>query len=401
MLSVAEAQARVTQDLPVTGQEWVPLNAALGRVLARDIEARRDQPPAAVSAMDGFAVRADDCATGQTLDCIAEVPAGQLPPSPIGAGQAMRVFTGALLPAGTDAILIQENAAFDGRTVTVNEPPKAGQFIRRRGLDFSMGDIGLRASTKLDPRAIGLAAAFGHAVLPVRQRPRVGLLATGDELTRPGEPGTAASIFSSNTPALMAMITAWGGEAVELGIAKDTAESLLEHLTGAGNFDILVTSGGASVGDYDLIKPVLGKAGLSLDFWKIAMRPGKPLIFGTYNDAKFLGLPGNPVSASVCAIMFLRPMIRTFLGLPATMVIRTGRLGRALPANDQRQDYLRAAICDDGNGLVTVNPAPKQDSSMFNTFAQAQALAIRPPHDPAKDVDESIDFIMLEDVLQS
>jgi molybdopterin molybdotransferase len=380
MLAVAEAQARIWAAFSPAPDEWVGLDRGLGRVLAASLAARRDQPPLAVSAMDGYAVRAADTTDPQCrLEVVGEIQAGSVWPGELLPGQALRIFTGAPLPRGADAILIQEDAEADGGGVRCREPVEPGRFVRPQGLDFGAGWIGLPAGRLLDPRALGLAAAMGHAWLPVRRRPRVGLLATGDELRFPGETPGLSQIIASNSVALAAMIRAWGGEPVDLGICPDRSDALAEALADAAGLDLLVTAGGASVGTYDLVRSALEEAGLALDFWQIAMRPGKPLAFGRLGGMPVLGLPGNPVSAAVCAIVFLRGALRRRLGLGPELPVERARLATAVPANDRREDYLRASLEPGDDGVPSVRPARRQDSSMLATLAQADALVVRPP----------------------
>lgn len=402
MLPVAEAQARILAPLPRMPVEWTALPQALGRVLAQDLQARRDQPPVAVSAMDGYAVRAADTAEpGRVFRVVGEIPAGRLLDRAVGPYEAVRIFTGGPVPEGTDAIVIQENAeVLDGgvRFATAVEP---GRFIRQAGLDFRAGWIGLAAGTLLDARALGLAATMGHVWLPVRRRPRIGLLATGNELRWPGEAPDAGEIVSSNSVTLAAMVQGWGGVPVDLGIAADDPASLAAAIRAAAGLDLLLTTGGASVGDYDLVRTVLGEAGLTLDFWTIAMRPGKPLLSGRLGELSVLGLPGNPVSAGVCAIVFLRSTLQTMLGLPVRLPQRRARLANAAwEANDQRQDHLRGRYVDGDEG-VWVETAARQDSSMFATFAHADALAVRPPHDPPRRHGDAITIIDMREALDS
>lgn len=399
MLSVEEARARILAAVRLTPREIVHLVAAHRRVLAQDLAARRSQPPASVSAMDGYAVRAEDAdRAGVVLRVVGEVPAGRSFDRPLAAGEAVRIFTGALLPEGADAILIQEHARAEGDRVVVERPVLRGRYVRPKGLDFELGWIGLRAGTRLDGRALGLAAAMGHAWLPVRRRPRVALLSTGDELTPPGESPVGSQIIASNGITLAALVEAWGGEVVDLGIARDDPKELAAILSEARGVEFVVTSGGASVGSYDLVQATATSLGLTLDFWKIAMRPGKPLIFGRFGDAAFLGLPGNPVSAAVCAIVFLRAALHAAQGLPADLPLTEAVLASDLPANDERQDFLRAFFTD-AAGWRQIRPAPVQDSSMFATFAHADALIVRPPFDPPRRAGERVRIVELAQVL--
>ena len=275
-----------------------------------------------------------------------------------------------------------------------------GTFVRAAGLDFAAGWTGLAAGTVLDARALGLAAAMGHLWLPVRRRPRIGLLATGNELRWPGETPQGSQIVSSNTVTVGAMVTGWGGSAVDLGICPDDGTALTARVREATGLDLLVTTGGASVGDYDLVRQALGREGLALDFWKIAMRPGKPLLFGRLGALPVLGFPGNPVSAGVCAIVFLRLALQRMLGLTTGLPERRARLANPLAANDQRQDYLRGTHVEI-EGELRVATAPRQDSSMLATFAAADALVVRPALDPARAVGDTVTLTDLREALDS
>jgi molybdopterin molybdotransferase len=393
MIAVDEAIARIAGAFRPVAAEMAALENAAGRVLAADIASRRTQPPHPLSAMDGWAVRAADAAApGARLAIAGQSAAGSPHAGTLGPGQAVRIFTGAWLPDGADAIIIQEDASRDGDHVVLNIAAQAGRHIRAAGIDFREGQTGLTAGTRLGFRHISLAAAMNHAALPVRRRPRIALLATGDELVRPGEQPGAAQIVNSNSHGLAAFIAARGGEAVDLGIAPDRADRLEAMARGASGCDLLVTLGGASVGDHDLVQTVLAEGGAALDFWKIAMRPGKPLMFGrTGFGVPLLGLPGNPVSALVTALLFLRPALAAMLGCDDPLPRRTARLGRDLPANDQRQDYLRATLAADG----TATPLPVQDSSMLSALARADGLLLRAPHAPAAKAGDAVEVILL------
>ncbi len=396
MIPVEEARARILSAVRPAALEWLPLTAALGRVLACDLAARRSQPPLPVSAMDGYAVRSTDVREpGVELELVGEVPAGHLFGAPLGAGEAVRIFTGAPMPEGADAVLIQERAERKGSRVRALEAVSPGRFVRPAGLDFQQGWIGLSAGRVLDPRALGLAAAMGHGWLPVRRRPRVAILATGDELVWPGETPHGSQIVSSNNPTLAAMVRCFGGDPIDLGIVPDRVEALLSVLDQADGVELVVSSGGASVGSYDLVQEAVLARGLKLDFWKVAMRPGKPLIFGRLGEIPFLGLPGNPVSAAVCALVYLRAALRQALGLPTELPVRQARLARALDANDEREDYLRGFWeCADAPE-PRVRPADRQDSSMFATFTHADLLIRRPPHDPPRSAGDPVEVIDL------
>jgi molybdopterin molybdotransferase len=399
MLSVAEAQDRIWAAFDPLPAEWVTLDGALGRTLASDLAAKRDQPALPVSAMDGYAVRAvDTLDPGRPLRVVTEIAAGMIWDRELQPGEAARIFTGAVVPAGADTILIQENASTEGAEVRALEPAPAGRFVRPRGLDFTTGWRGLPAGRLLDPLALGLAAAMGHVWLPVRRRPRIGLLATGDELRWPGETPGPGQLISSNTTALAGFVRQWGGEPVDLGISPDRESDLLDAIDSAAGLDLLVTSGGASVGDYDLIQPALKQRGLELDFWKIAMRPGKPLIFGRLGPMPVIGFPGNPVSSSVCAIVFLRGAMQRLLGRAPELPVGEASIASSLPPNDQRQDYLRATLDRDSAGRVQAHAAGRQDSSMFATMASADALIIRPPHAPAVESGALVPIVSLREI---
>jgi molybdopterin molybdotransferase len=364
--------------------EWVHLGAAHGRVLAEDLVATRDQPPHAISAMDGYAVRAADLAGGgATLRLVGAAPAGGAFEGAIGPGEAVRIFTGGPLPAGADAIALQENATAEGERVRLEGRVEPGTYVRPAGLDFEQGEVALPAGKRLSARDIGFAAALNHAWLSVRRRPRIAVLATGDELVMPGQPLQAHQIVSSNSAALAAMIATWGGEACDLGIAADRPEALAAVVSRLTGVDLVVSLGGASVGERDLVRTVLARHGLAIDFWQIAMRPGKPLMFGRVHDVPLLGLPGNPVSVGVCAVLFVRAAICVLLGLDPAPPEVPAVLGAPLGANDRRQDYLRGQVEWQGDGRLSVLPAPRQDSSMLATFARADCLIKRPPHAPA------------------
>jgi len=399
MLSVAEAVAKVVSGFAPLATETVALDSALGRALAEDVPARVDSPPLDVSAMDGYALRAADAASAPaTLALVGVSAAGRPFAGAVGPGQCVRILTGAVLPDGADAIVIQEDAEVAGDAVTIGEAPRPGRWIRRAGMDFRRGDVMLTAGRRLNGRDIGLAAAMNVPWLAVRRRPRVAILATGDELVMPGEPLAPGQIVGSNGLAVAAYVTAFGGLPLVLGIARDDAGSLARMLAGARGADLLVTIGGASVGDHDLVRQALADQGLDLGFYRVAMRPGKPLIFGRLGEVPVLGLPGNPVSVGVTSLLFLRPAMRAMLGLadrqgPAP----TARLGRDLPANDQRQDYLRSrlTVADDGEAVAT--PFEAQDSALMARFAEADCLVVRPPFAPPARAGERVEIVPLDE----
>jgi molybdopterin molybdotransferase len=398
MLSVEEARRRILEALSPTPAETLPLAAAWGRVLARPVLSRVTQPPADVSAMDGYAVRAADAAEGARLAVIGTAPAGHPFDGQVGPGQAVRIFTGGFVPPGADAILLQEDAeAADGQ-VRVNESVRAGRWVRRRGLDFTEGEELLPAGRRLTARDIGLAAAANHPWLAVHRAPRIGILATGDEIALPGDPIPPGGIVSSNAHALAAMVRAGGGDPLVLPIAPDDSEAIAAAAAAARACDMLVTTGGASVGDHDLVQSALGPEGFALDFWKIAMRPGKPLIWGRLGHTPVLGLPGNPVSALVCGVVFLLPALQRLSGVAGPLGARTvsARAGAALAENDRRFDHLRARLEPSAeDGALVATPFPVQDSSMLKTMARAEGLILRPPHAPALPAGASVEVIPL------
>jgi len=384
LLPVEDALERMLEGLQPTGAERVGLDAALGRTLAGPIAARRDQPPFPASAMDGYAVRAADTAkVPAELSVIGVSKAGEAWSGRIKAGETVRIFTGAPVPRGADAVLIQENTEVVAPArVRVLESVAEGAFIRRRGLDFARGEVLLDAGRVIDARAVGLAAAMNNAEVTVRRRPEVAILATGDELVPPGtEPGPD-QIIGSNGAALAAFVREAGGTPRDLGIAPDDASEIARRLDTAGGASLVLTIGGASVGEHDLVHHALNQLGIRLEFWNIAMRPGKPLMFARRGRQLIIGLPGNPVSAQVCARVFARPIVAKLLGRPAVSRERTARLGEPLPANDQRQDYLRARLEPGPGGCLIARPFSRQDSSMQRVFADADCLIVRPPHAP-------------------
>lgn len=399
LIPVAEARSRILKDATPTASEIVALGDALGRVLAQDLAATRTQPPFATTAMDGYALRATDTAiVPARLDVVGQSAAGHRFDGTLGAGQAVRIFTGAPLPDGADAIVIQEDAERDGGSVMIREPATEGRHIRPAGLDFREGDILLSAGTRLGPRQIALAAAMNYPRVAVRRRPVVAILSTGDELVAPGgEPGPD-QIIASNGIGIAALCRRAGAATIDLGIAADNREDISARVATSRDkgADILVTLGGASVGDHDLVQPVLAGLGLSLDFWRIAMRPGKPLMFGRLDHLSVLGLPGNPVSSMVCALIFLEPLVAALSGQSERDDRpETATLAAAVPANDRREDYIRARLTRDPEGSLRVEAFPRQDSSMLAVFTAADALIIRPPHAPAAEAGETVPILRL------
>ena len=386
LMPVAEALARVLKDAVPLPVEDLPLAQAHGRVLAQDVPALRTQPPSDVSAMDGYAVRAADvAAVPAVLRVIGEVAAGRPFSGTVGGGEAARIFTGGVLPQGADTVVIQENTTRDQDRVMVKSPASFGRNVRPKGLDFAAGAVLLAKGRRLSDRDLALAAAMNHPTLPVHRAPRIAVLATGDELVLPGASPSASEIVYSNGFATMALARREGCEVADLGIAPDRLPETVASVRRAreSGADILVTSGGASVGDYDLVQKALVDEGLSLSFWKIAMRPGRPMLHGRLGDMHVLGLPGNPVSSYVCGFLFLVPLIRRLAG--RTDIERAAEravLGCDLPENDERADYLRATLKSAPGGEAIATPFPVQDSSMLAPLAQADCLLIREPNAP-------------------
>ncbi|CAO3375225.1 molybdopterin molybdotransferase MoeA [Azospirillum argentinense] len=382
MLQVGEARARILAAFTALPAETVALPDALGRVLAEPAVARLTQPPFAAAAMDGWTVRAADIVHALadapvTLRRIGESAAGHAFAGSLGVGEAVRIFTGAPLPAGADAVVMQEDCEDAGDHVRVGRAVPTGRFIRPAGLDFTAGEELLPKGRLLTARDVALAAAANLPWLRVHRRPRVAVLATGDEIALPGDPLGPSQIVSSNALGLCALVASQGGLAHNLGVAKDDPQHLAAMAAGAAGCDLLVTTGGASQGEHDHVRDVLG--GLSLDFYRVAMKPGKPLIFGTANGVPLLGLPGNPVSTGVAALLFLVPLLRRLQGLPAETATLVARLGAPLKANDDRTDFLRASLSTGADGEPVATPFPRQDSAMMSRLARADALIVREP----------------------
>jgi molybdopterin molybdotransferase len=385
MISVAEALRRVLASAasPLE-EERVALEHAFGRTLARDLASYRSQPPFANSAMDGYALRAADADNpSASLSVIGESAAGRPFSGSLGPGEAVRIFTGAPMPDGADTVVMQEDVTRSGDRIEISTNPALSDNVREPGFDFREGEALLREGRRLTARDVALMAAANHAAAPVRRRPRVAILATGDELVKPGEPIGPAQIVASNNFAIAGLVTACGGAPTDLGIAVDSVGALDAAISRARDIkaDVLVTLGGASVGDYDLVQQALVGAGMALDFWRIAMRPGKPLMHGTLGAMRVLGLPGNPTSSIVCAVLFLRPLLRALCGDASVgaEISEPARLGADLPANGVRQDYVRATFEQDAEGLWTATPVDSQDSSLVKTMARADGLIIRAP----------------------
>ena len=400
LMSVADALARVLDGVEPLPAEPAALTDAAGRVLAADLAALRTQPPADLSAMDGYAARAADVAqVPATLKVIGEVAAGHPFATTIGPGQAARIFTGGVVPPGADTIVIQENTKPDGDRVTVTTAAAQGRHIRRAGLDFTKGQVLLPRGHCLNDRDLMLAAAMNHPSVPVHRRPKVAVLGTGDELKPPGSTPGPGEIIYSNGFALMALARAEGAEVIDLGVVPDRIDATVAAVrrAKASGADILMTTGGASVGDYDLVQKGLAAEGLSLSFWRVALRPGRPMMHGHLGPMHVLGLPGNPVSAYVCAVLFLVPLIRCLAGrADAEPQTESATLGRDLPENDERADYLRASLAPGaGRNLVAI-PFPPQDSSMMALLAKADCLVIREPHAVAAKAGERCAILRLK-----
>ncbi|RLJ41767.1 molybdopterin molybdotransferase [Litoreibacter meonggei] len=390
MISVAEALSAVLKLGSPLDVELVSLAEADGRVLAQDVAATRNQPPFSASAMDGYAVSTTDVFEGDQFTVIGEAAAGHRFDGVVGAGQTVRIFTGAPMPEGAERVVIQEDVTRDGDVVVLQGTLDTGRHVRPAGGDFKTGDV-ITAPRRLGPSDIALLASMNVARVPVRRRPVVAIIATGDELVSPGETPRDDQIIASNSLGLAAMFRSAGAETRLLPIAKDTPSSLEMALSLAEGADLLVTIGGASVGDHDIVADVAGNLGLERQFYKVAMRPGKPLMAGRIGQMAMIGLPGNPVSSMVCGEVFIKPLLDRFLGLPAGPRMRiTLPLAAPLGANSQREHYMRA-ITEDG----AVKSFERQDSSLLTVLACANALIVRPPGDPARDEGDRVQVITL------
>ncbi|MBE88050.1 MAG: molybdopterin molybdenumtransferase MoeA [Rhodospirillaceae bacterium] len=402
MLSVDEARERIVGAMNLLPASEVGISEVFGRVLAADVTARRTQPPHAVSAMDGYAVKASDIAVLPTiLKLVGHAPAGAAYDGTLQPGEAVRIFTGAPVPDGADTVIIQEDTDLNGDAVTIKDGAP-GLHIRTAGLDFSEGDCLLSKGRIITARDAGLLAAMNRPWVKVRRKPRVAILSTGDEIVMPGDPVGPNQIVSANSIGLAAIVRLFGGEPILLGIAPDDRDGLANMAAGARGMDLLLTTGGASVGDHDLIQEVLGDTGLELDFWKIAMRPGKPLIFGDFNGTPMLGLPGNPVSSMVCALLFLRPAMQALLGITDQQTyMEEAILGAPLGQNGSRENYVRATMVQTEAGARRVTPFPVQDSSMMVPLSQSDCFIVQRPDAPPMAIDETVRILPMSAGLQS
>lgn len=396
LMPVGEALARLLDLAPRPARETVPLAEAAGRVLSTDAVAMRDQPPFAASAMDGYAVRAAEATAGARLEVAGTSAAGRRHDGPLAAGRAVRIFTGAPVPEGADTILIQENADRDGDHIRVREAPPPGAFVRPAGGDFAVGSR-IAAPKRLTARDLALLAAMNVAKVTVARRPRVALIPTGDELVDPGETPGPDQIVSSNPLGLGPRLAEIGGDVQRCPIARDSRESLRAAFEAAVGADLVVTIGGASVGEHDLVGEVFAEMGGVRDFWRIAMRPGKPLMAGRLGGAMMVGLPGNPVSAMVCGEIFLIPVVEAALGLPSGPRRRVrARLASALPAGGVREHYMRARLLEERDGVRWLEVFDNQDSSLVATLAEADALAVQPIGGPTLPAGAWIEAILLD-----
>ena len=390
LLPVAEAQARLLASVTPVPIETLPITQAIGRWAAAPLCAQRTQPARDLSAMDGYALRFADLPGPWRV--IGESAAGRPFLGQVAAGEAVRIFTGAALPDGADTVMVQEEAARDGDQLMLDGegPLKLGGNVRRRGLDFTQGDTLVAAGERLVSARLAVAATGGVGVVAVHRRVRVAIAATGDELVDPGTAAGPDALPESNRLLIRALLADLPVDVIDLGILPDRL-NVLTHAFASVDADLLVTTGGASVGDHDLVRPALIAAGASIDFWRVALRPGKPLMAGRRGDMAVLGLPGNPVSAFVTALLFVKPLIARLAGAAQPLPLTTrATLGEALPPNGPRTDYMRAALVD-GEAFV----AAIQDSSMLLTLARAGCLIVRPPHDPARERGDSAEILMI------
>jgi molybdopterin molybdotransferase len=385
LLPVADALTRILADAAPLPAEDAKLDDALGRVLTANLKAQRTQPPDNVSAMDGYAVRGADVEKAPAaLKVIGEIAAGHPFAGKVSAGETARIFTGGVMPEGSDTVVIQELAAREADNVTFGKPTAKGRNVRLKGIDFTEGEVLLEKGRRLTDRDLMLAAAMNYATVPVHRRAKVAVLGTGDELVPPGGTPGEGEIVYSNGYALRALVRNEGAEAIDLGVVGDTVDAITAAVRRArsANVDVLVTTGGASVGEHDLVQRALAGQGMNLSFWRLALRPGRPMMYGRLAAMQVLGVPGNPVSSYVCAFLFLVPLIRRLSGRSdAHLVPQKAVLGRDMPANDEREDYLRASLQTGATGPIAT-PLAHQDSSLMAPLAAADCLLIRPANAP-------------------
>jgi len=394
MISVAQALDLVTGLFSPLEVETVPLREAAGRVLAENVIAKRDQPPFAASSMDGYAVISAEVAVGATFTVIGESAAGSRFTGCVNPGETVRIFTGAPMPEGADRVIIQEDVTRDKNVITISEGHDTSTYIRAEGFDFKQG-FTLDAPRRLSPNDIALLAAMNCAEVPVRRQPVIALVATGDELVTPGETPGQDQIISSNNYATAALLEAHGAKTRILPIARDTEESLTLALRLCAGADLIVTLGGASVGDHDIVQSVATSMGLKTTFYKVAMRPGKPLMAGRLNETPMVGLPGNPVSSMACSHIFLRPAVNKMLGLDSHALNRElAQIGSDLGPNGGREHYMRAQLSVE-YGRLTVHPEKRQDSALLSVLARSNAFLVRPPNDPARKAGDMVEVIRL------
>jgi molybdopterin molybdotransferase len=398
LISVAEARARILDAIRPLAAETIPIQQTHGRVTAEELAARLNHPPDPVSAMDGYALSSQDVGDMPIrLRKIGVSRAGERFKGRLEPGACIRIFTGAVVPEGADVIALQEDSEEEGQEVVIREAAPKGRFIRKAGMDFSVGQLLIPAGRAITARDLGLLASSGHAEVAVRRRPRVAILSTGDELVPPGAIPGPDQIVGSNGIALAAAVQSWGAEAVEIGIAADQTSAIAEAADRAKGSDILITSGGASVGDHDLVQAGIAARGFEPAFWRIAMRPGKPLMFGHIGELPVLGVPGNPVSALVCAMLFLKPALRKMLGMAhVEPEFDRARLSVAMGPNDQREEYGRGRLERGEDGVLRVTPFGAQDSAMQALLAHADCLIRRAPHAPAAAEGDEVEVIRLD-----
>ncbi|MEM7068186.1 MAG: gephyrin-like molybdotransferase Glp [Pseudomonadota bacterium] len=404
LIPAEDALQIVLADVSALEAETVDLKGANNRILASDLSALRTQPPFDASAMDGYAVRQVDIANlPATLKLIGQSRAGEQYLGNLGSGEAVRIFTGAVVPNGADSIIIQENTEASGESVTVLQGVEKGRFIRKAGLDFKEGEVLLKAGDMLTSSRLALAASMNHAKVPVVRKPTVALLSTGDELVMPGHATGPGQIIASNTFGLAASIENTGGRLIDLGLVADTSEALKNTFGSAieQGADVIVTTGGASVGDHDLVLPSAKALGFEFEITKIAMRPGKPFLFGKLKMAErtiyLTGLAGNPVSSLVAYNVFVRPLIQTLGGGRGDAIaMQQAILGRDLPENDERAEFMRAVLAKSENGKLIATPFTSQDSSMLANLVRANCLLYRPVNAPTAKAGDPCQIVPIE-----